>query len=205
MKDRYVYPAIFTIDFDGISVEFPDLPGCLTCGNDEAEAVNMAKDALQLHLYGMEQDGDPIPEPSKITDLKLENNQCIVLVEAWMPLIREELENRAVKKTLTIPKWLNDLAEKSQVNFSHILQVALKRNLGLDEPPAGRTIIPREYAFKGVRSPVGSLTGAQLAQHARSGKLVERTTSKTAADTIAQTAAKSAARTTGKSRGENRR
>ena len=64
MKDTYLYPAVFEYAADGISIEFPDLPGCLPCGMTTEEAVKNAKEALALHLYGMEQDGESIPEPS---------------------------------------------------------------------------------------------------------------------------------------------
>jgi len=77
MKDYYYFPAIFSIDSDGISVEFPDLPGCLTCGHSEEEAFRMAKKAVQLHLYGMEQDKEDIPEPSKISDIKTEKKMSL--------------------------------------------------------------------------------------------------------------------------------
>lgn len=132
-KDKYVFPAIFSYDDDGVSVEFPDLPGCYTCANSTEEALKMAKDALGLHIYGLEQDNEILPLPSPINSLKFEKGQVVVLVEAWMPLIRNVAENRAVKKTLTIPKWLNDIAENNNVNFSHILQTALKDYLGIDQ------------------------------------------------------------------------
>ena len=66
MKDIYVYPSIFTFDDDGISVEFPDLPGCLTCGCTTEEAINRAKEAMGLHLYGIEVDNEEIPSPCDI-------------------------------------------------------------------------------------------------------------------------------------------
>lgn len=132
-KDRYIYPAIFEYNDDGISVEFPDLPGCLTCGDTTEEASYNAREALALHLYGMEQDNDVIPEPTKVTGINLEENQAIVLVEAWMPLFRDAIENKAVKKTLTIPKWLNDKAEENGINFSQLLQNALKQHLGVTD------------------------------------------------------------------------
>ncbi|TEB05872.1 hypothetical protein Psch_02914 [Pelotomaculum schinkii] len=130
-KDRYVYPAIFDYADDGISIEFPDLPGCLPCAQDTEEALKNAKEALGLHLYGMERDKDMIPEPTPVNKLKAKKNQVVVLVEIWMPTIRDAIENRSVKKTLTIPKWLNDLAEENKVNFSHVLQDALKNHLGV--------------------------------------------------------------------------
>lgn len=132
-KDRYIFPAILDYADDGISIEFPDLPGCLPCAKSTEEALKNAKEAMALHLYGMEQDGDEIPDPTAIIDLHPEANQVIVLIEAWMPFYRNFIENRAVKKTLTIPKWLNDLAEVEQVNFSQLLQTALKNYLGVVE------------------------------------------------------------------------
>ncbi|ALA69993.1 pilus assembly protein HicB [Geobacillus stearothermophilus 10] len=129
-KDRYIYPAIFDYSSDGISVEFPDLPGCFTCGDTEEDAFKMAKEAMALHLYGLEQENEEIPEPSKVSEIQTENSQVIVFIEVWMPPFRHEMENRAVKKTLTIPKWLDDLAKEHNVNYSQILQEALKKHLG---------------------------------------------------------------------------
>lgn len=136
MKDRYIYPAIFDYADDGISVEFPDLPGCITEGDDDEEALAMAKEALALHLWGMERDGDPIPEPTKAQDIKLEPNQVVVLVEAWMPPIRSRQANKAVNRTLTIPRWLDDLAQQHNVKLSQILQDALKKHLGVEQRKA---------------------------------------------------------------------
>lgn len=129
-KDFYTFPAILSFDEDGISVEFPDLPGCLTCGDSTEEAINRAKEALGLHLYGMEEDNDLIPEPTDIKDLFLETGQIPVLIDVVMPMHRKAIENQAVKKTLTIPQWLNKEAIKHDVNFSQILQEALKEHLG---------------------------------------------------------------------------
>ena len=135
-KDRYTYPAVFHYADDGISVEFPDLPGCLTFGNTTEEAMKMAKEAMELYLYCSEKDGDPIPEPGPLTNISLEANEQIVMIDVFMPPVRYEQENRAVKKTLTVPKWLNDMAESQQVNFSQILQAGLKSYLGIQGPQA---------------------------------------------------------------------
>jgi len=133
MNDKYIFPAILTYADDGISIEFPDLPGCLPCAHTTEEAIRNAKEALELHLYGMIEDGDLIPEASDIKNIKHERNQVVILVEVWMALVRHEMESKSINKNLTIPKWLNDLAEKNQVNFSQILQTALKEYLGVSE------------------------------------------------------------------------
>lgn len=131
MKDRYVFPAVFSFDSDGISIEFLDLPGCLTFGMNEDEALTNAKEALELHLYGMEEDGEEIPNPTKINDIAFDKGQAVVLIEAWLPPLRDRLATKSINKMLTIPKWLNDLAEKEKLNFSQILQSAVKERLGV--------------------------------------------------------------------------
>lgn len=131
-KDNYIYPAIFTYDDDGISVEFPDLPGCLTCGENDEDALYMAKDALRGHLLVAEDFGDDIPEPSKLNAISLEENQRVILIEICLAAYRKAYQNRAVKKTLTIPAWLNDLAEKENINFSFTLQQAIKEQLNIE-------------------------------------------------------------------------
>ncbi len=134
-KDRYIYPAIFEYAQDGISISFPDLPGCFSCATSDEEAISMAKDALGLHLYSMEEDNDEIPAPTSISSICMESNQAIVLIEIFMPSIRTAIENHAVKKTLSIPQWLNKIAIEKDINFSHLLQKALKEQLGIRERP----------------------------------------------------------------------
>jgi predicted RNase H-like HicB family nuclease len=131
MKDVYAYPAILNYADDGISITFPDLPGCLPCANDTEEAIANAREALGLHLWEMEQDGDSIPEPSEIVKLKYKKTEIPLLVEVFMPAVRERLNNRFVKKTLSIPQWLNIEAERAGVNFSQLLQTSLKKYLRL--------------------------------------------------------------------------
>ena len=93
----------------------------------------MAIDAMSLHLYGMEQDGEDIPKVN--LSVTAENGEMVVPITVWMTPFRDEMENRAVKKTLTIPAWLNDAAEKrGGVNYSQILQSALKDYLGVYHP-----------------------------------------------------------------------
>ena len=79
----------------------------------------------------MEEENEDIPEPTPLKDVKLENNQRAVLIEVCLALLREARNNKAVKKTLTIPYWLNVEAEKAGINFSQVLQVALKEKLNV--------------------------------------------------------------------------
>lgn len=125
-KKYYSFPAFFYYDEDGISIEFPDLPGCLPCATTSAEAFHNAKEALGLHLFGMEQDHEPIPSPTPIDKLHPEANGVIAMLEVFMPAVRDRINNKVVKKTLTIPAWLNRAAEAEGVNFSQLLQDSLK-------------------------------------------------------------------------------
>lgn len=131
LEDRYIYPAIFHFADDGISVEFPDLPGCFSYGDDELHAVSNAKEALELHIFGLEEDSESIPSPSHIRDITVKENETVVLIDVWMKPVRDYMQNKAIKKTLTIPKWLNDVAVENDVNFSQLLQVAIKNYLGI--------------------------------------------------------------------------
>ena len=129
--DRYIFPAILIYAEDGISTEFPDLPGCLPCAGSTEQALQNAQQALGLHLYGMEQDGEDIPSPTPVDLIRTGDKQVLILVDAWMPPVRDAIESRAVKKTLTIPKWLDDLAVEHGINFSRTLQEALKHRLDI--------------------------------------------------------------------------
>ena len=131
-QDQYIFPCVFIYTDEGVSVYYPDLDGCVTFGVDEQQAFHNAKEALTLHLYGMEQDGYPIPSPSRIKDIILDNNEQALLLEVSMPIFRAKQTNKLVKKTLTIPEWLNIAAENNGVNFSQLLQTALKQHLQLN-------------------------------------------------------------------------
>jgi predicted RNase H-like HicB family nuclease len=128
--DRYVYPAVLTYE-DGyeIAVTFPDLPGCATSGETDTEALMMAKEALGLHLWGMENDGDELPAPSPIRDIELDAGEIVALVEVYMPSVRLSQENRSVNRTVTLPAWLNAQAMERGVNFSQVLQDALRAEI----------------------------------------------------------------------------
>lgn len=126
MKDTYEYVAIFDYEDDGINIYFPDLPGCLSCADTTKEALKNAQDALGLYMTYYEDEGLEIPEPTPLEKIKCKENEKPILVSVWMPLARSEVEVVSVKKTLTIPAWLNKLAEEQKINFSKVLQAALK-------------------------------------------------------------------------------
>lgn len=127
-----VYPAIFTKQNDDgeyFLVDFIDLKNCTTYGRTLQEAFYMAQDAMGLFL------DNEISYPTPTTDfnnIKLEKNQFISFVNIDMDEYRKKFNNRSVKKTLTIPEWLNTLSEKNNINFSQVLQEALKEKLDID-------------------------------------------------------------------------
>ncbi len=133
MKDRYIYPAIFSYDKKdkAYNVSFPDIEDCFTFGETLEEALDSAKDVLQLCMYDREEEGRDIPKASSINDIKIDKEDIVSLIDVWMIPFRNKMLNQSVKKTLTIPKWLNDIAEKEKVNFSQLLQSALKDNLNI--------------------------------------------------------------------------
>lgn len=126
---QYVYPAILYPDDGKIGVTVPDLPGCHTFGEDTADALIMAKDAVEMWLWDAENDGDAIPPASKT--LPTAENETLTLILADTDEYRKAHDSRAVKKTLTIPLWLNHQAEKANAPFSQILQQGLKEHLKL--------------------------------------------------------------------------
>jgi predicted RNase H-like HicB family nuclease len=128
---QYAYPAIFTQEDGGYSVMFPDIRNCFTSGETLPEAIEMAEDVLCMMLYDKEEAGEPIPAPSDIRQLTAEENSFLSLVSCDTIEYRKFHDNRAVKKTLSIPSWLNDMAERAGVNFSGTLQEALKQQLNI--------------------------------------------------------------------------
>lgn len=128
---KYVYPAVFTEEDCGYSVSFPDLPNCFTSGETLGEAIEMAADVLCLTLYEMEQAGTAIPAPSALRDISVGEKEFVNFIPCDTVEYRKFFDNRAVKKTLTVPSWLNDMAERAGINFSATLQSALKQQLHL--------------------------------------------------------------------------
>jgi len=134
-RNQYIYPALFEEnDGDGYTVTFPDLPGCITEGDAEEEAVTNATEALGLHLWGMERDHDEIPAPSSLHDIVITTGQAVVFIRANMRPMRHTMRERAVRKMVTLPRWLNDAAEEAGVNYSQVLQDGLKELLDVCVP-----------------------------------------------------------------------
>ena len=127
---KLVYPAVFTPYKDGsvgYAVEFPDLPGCVTGGDDMAEAVFMAEDAASGWVLTELEDGKTAPKATAINEVSAENGQFVSLIALDMDAYVAKYGSNAVKKTLTIPAWLNTFVEQNGISCSKVLQEALSK------------------------------------------------------------------------------
>lgn len=137
---KYIFPAVIKYTKDDAAfpngvyeVSFPDLPGCLTFGETMEEAFINAQDALNGMLWTLEDDKEQtIPKPTDFKSVEHDGNSVVTLVEADTLEYRKKYDTKAVKKTLTIPAWLNTKAMESGINFSSVLQEALLKRLGLE-------------------------------------------------------------------------
>ena len=130
---KYVFPAIFTQEDKGYSIAFPDLEGCYTEGDNLQDGCDMAEDALCLVLYDMEENKKIVPKPSDPKSIKVDSKSFVTLISCDTLEYRKFYDSKAVKKTLSIPSWLNKMAESSGINFSATLQGALKQQLHIED------------------------------------------------------------------------
>lgn len=130
---KQVYPVVLTQGKEFIVVYIPDFR-INTQGEDIAQAIEMARDAIGIMGVDMQDDGEALPEPSSISDAKAEYpGEIVTLVDVDFAEYRRRNDMRAVKKNCTIPSWLNFEAEKAGVNFSAVLQSALKKELHISD------------------------------------------------------------------------
>lgn len=137
-----MYPACFYHDKNGYSVVFPDLNWLSTCGETLNEAMSMAVDCLAGYLYTCQKDGDAVPAPSEMSKidpvsiakelgLNTSTENFVNLITVDVDEYAKKHFEKSVKKTLTIPAWLNEAALEQKINFSQVLQDALKSQLHL--------------------------------------------------------------------------
>lgn len=129
---KKAYPIVLTQGKEYIVVFVPDF-NINTQGESVPDALEMARDAIGIMGIDMEDDGEALPEPSALADIqaKATDGELVSLVDVDFTEYRRKNDMRAVKKNCTIPSWLNVEAEKAGVNFSAILQSALKKELRL--------------------------------------------------------------------------
>ncbi len=130
---KYAYPAIFSPEESGlISIAFPDVDGCYTGGKNVDDGIEMAEDALCLMLYTMEEQRMEIPPPTDISLVKCKKGEFVKLISCDTHYYQVYFDNKADKKTLTVPHWLNVLAQEKGANFSATLQKGLKEFCGIN-------------------------------------------------------------------------
>jgi len=128
---KLTYLAVFETDENpGIGVYFPDVPGCVSMGDNFDHAMQMAKEALSLHIYGMEKDGEALPDRTdKVPQINA--GDMVVPVTVYPDIVKDEMNNRREKTTVTIPHWLKVAAEAEGLNYSRLLENAIKETLGV--------------------------------------------------------------------------
>lgn len=126
-----LYYAIFSFEDETVNVVFPDLDNAVTFGTDMHDALYMARDLLAGWLLDAEDNGDRLPTASEPSIFSAGNSQLIIPIEVDLNFFRNKFNSKPVKKTLTIPSYLNDLGIKSGINFSQTLTEALKEKLGV--------------------------------------------------------------------------
>lgn len=129
-ENSYIYPAVLTYYGEGkeIAVVFPDFDAA-TSGTDDADALYSARECIGSRIALMEDLGEELPEPSPLAQVKTKENERAILVDVFMPTYRLENKNKSVNRTVTLPAWLNAKALENNVNFSQVLQEALKSQL----------------------------------------------------------------------------
>ena len=125
---KYVYPAIFTEENGQYLVSIPDLTGCHTFGDSLSEAIEMARDAMAMWLCTAEDRKEEVPPVSM--NVKTDGG-FVSYIDVDTIEYRRQTDSKAVKKTLSIPSWLNTQAELSGINFSNVLQNALIKELNI--------------------------------------------------------------------------
>lgn len=131
MDTKYFYPALFhKAEEGGFWISFPDIPECLTQGDNMSEAYEMAVDALGLALEDRIKENN-VPSPTEVDAIPFEKDAYTVIIEFDLLAYRRKHNSKAVKKTLSIPQWLNEEATARGINFSQVLQDGLKAQLGL--------------------------------------------------------------------------
>jgi len=131
-NETFIYPAIIKkLGDKDYNIRFKDFDNIISYGESIDEAYNMAEDSLKLEIFDLYSDKLEIPIATDITDIQVKSDETLILVKVNMKNILKQYDNKAIKKTLTIPSWLNKLAEEKKVNFSQVLQDALKKILDI--------------------------------------------------------------------------
>ncbi|MRH43344.1 type II toxin-antitoxin system HicB family antitoxin [Aquibacillus halophilus] len=132
MDQNYTYPIILDFSDDEIiDIILPDFGNVMTCVSKGEDYITAAQDFLSLTILDLENENKELPKRSEIEKLKIKRKQQMVYINIWMPYHRSKVKEVFVKKTLTVPAWLDVLAKNNNINFSSILVKALKKELDI--------------------------------------------------------------------------
>lgn len=132
---KYIYPAVFTEEYvtgrgSVFTVVFPDMLGCVTEGDSLSDAIEMAREALAGCICSMQQRNEAIPDASPLEAVQFDDG-FVSLIDLDMFEYKRKTENKAVKRTVSLPLWLDTMAQHAGLNFSQTIQDALKERLGV--------------------------------------------------------------------------
>ena len=128
---KYVYPALFVVEDDGIIVTFPDLDDTFTDGATMQEAFENAEDVLNLMLWNHEEEKEEIPPPSLPEQITVPQGATLTMIKADTLAYRKIHDTKTIRRSITIPSWLDTLARERNINFSQLMQNAIRRECGI--------------------------------------------------------------------------
>ena len=128
---KYVYPALFVVEDDGIIVTFPDLDDTFTDGATMQEAFENAEDVLNLMLWNHEEEKEEIPPPSLPEQITVPRGATLAMIKADTLAYRKIHDTKTIRRSITIPSWLDTLARERNINFSQLMQNAIRRECGI--------------------------------------------------------------------------
>ena len=133
-ENHYIYPVIYEKDeYNNIGMYFPDFPGASVLPKDITDGIKRAKEMLAFRILELEEKKITLPTPSEPSTIKLSKDEQIIFIEIYMPPYRNEAANKAVTKNCTLPRWLRDAAQEAGLNFSQLLQTAIKEALAIKD------------------------------------------------------------------------
>lgn len=131
MVEHVTYPVLLTKEDGWIIIKIPDFQDCITQAETEEEAIDNAGELIASNSIDLESAGKRLPKPSTYSQFALKEGEKLIYVQVWLPYYRKIKKEIYVKKTLTIPQYLNELAKDKDINFSAILVKGIKEELGI--------------------------------------------------------------------------
>lgn len=132
MKENFIYPVVFHTGEGGqTDVSFPDFPEIMTCVEEGVDAISEVQELLAGVLLQYEAENKKAPEPSEENTIKVNEGDRLVYIHLWLPYYRNRTKEIYIKKSVTIPQWLDILAKENDISFSAALVRGVKEELGI--------------------------------------------------------------------------